>query len=236
MEEIRLNKYLAQAGIDSRRKVDKLIESGRVKVNGKKAEMGQKIILGKDVVEVSGQKVDSQEEKVYYLINKPQKVLSASKDDRKRRVVTSLINDKKRIFNIGRLDYETEGFLLLSNDGDIFNRIMHPKAEIYKVYLAKIESKITSEKLNMLEKGVELEDGMTLPARAKLVKNENGNSWVEISIREGRNRQVRRMFDSIGHRVLYLKRLSVGKLKLGTLEVGEYRKLRKDEIDYLKNL
>lgn len=236
MEDIRLNKYLAQAGIDSRRKVDKLIEDKKVKVNGEIAIMGQRVFIGKDEIEVDGKIIDKQEEKVYYMINKPSKVLSASKDDRKRKVVTSLIKEEKRIFNIGRLDYETEGLLFLSNDGDVFNKIMHPKAEIFKVYLAQVAGEINDEDLKQLEEGINLEDGITLPAKVNLIKKENTSTWIEISIREGRNRQVRRMLKKINHPVIYLKRLSIGKIELGDLEIGAYRKLKNDEIDYLKNL
>lgn len=236
MELMRINKYLAQKGVASRREIDKMIENNEIKVNGKVVVPGQKV-NDKDEITIKGKKLEKKQEKKYYfLLNKPKGVISASKDDRGRKTVTDLINCDERLFPIGRLDFDTEGAILLTNDGEIFNRVIHPKGEVFKEYYVIIKGEIKDKDLSKLARGVMLDDGMTLPAKTKILKRESGRSEALISIREGRNRQVRRMFESVNHPVIYLKRLSVGKIKLGDLEVGKYRNLTKDEVNYLKSL
>lgn len=237
MELIRLNKYLAQIGIAARRKIDELIEKGNVSVNGKTAEMGQKINPDIDEIKINGNKIENKtEEYEYYMINKPRKVLCAVSDDSERKLITDYIKTDKRIFPVGRLDYETEGLLIVTNDGEIFNKIVHPKAELYKKYVVKIVGKITKEDIKTLKDGVILDDGITLPAKVKLIYQDEYNSTLKIEIREGRNRQIRRMFQALNYKVQYLKRVSVGKIDVGDLRPGEYRELTKDEIEYLQNL
>lgn len=236
MEEMRINKYLASLGIGSRRAIDKMIDDRRIRVNGEVISAGVKV-TDDDLIEIDGKKISKEaEKKVYYLLNKPLEVLSSAKDDRGRKTVVDLIRCKERIFPVGRLDYNTTGLIILTNDGELFNKVIHPRAELYKQYYVKVLGEIKDSSLEMLRNGVKLEDGMTLPAIVKLVKREKGKSEVEISIREGRNRQVRRMFDSVNHPVITLKREKIGKITIGKLKLGEYRELTKEEINYLYSL
>ena len=236
MEEMRINKYLASLGIGSRRAIDKMIDDRRIRVNGEVISAGVKV-TDDDLIEIDGKKISKEaEKKVYYLLNKPLEVLSSAKDDRGRKTVVDLIRCKERIFPVGRLDYNTTGLIILTNDGELFNKVIHPRAELYKQYYVKILGEIKDSSLEMLRNGVKLEDGMTLPAIVKLIKREKGKSEVEISIREGRNRQVRRMFDSVNHPVITLKREKIGKISIGKLRLGEYRELTKEEINYLYSL
>lgn len=233
---MRVNKYLASTGICSRRKADEFIKEGRIKINGKDVEQGQQVDVENDVVEFDGERVSLEEEKEYFLLNKPAKVLCAVSDESNKKLVTDLIDTKNRIYPVGRLDYETEGLIILTNDGDFFNKIIHPRAMVYKTYLAKLRGQISEEALKHLEEGVELDDGMTLPSKVKLVNDDSKNSWIRISIREGRNRQVRRMCKEVGNEVLYLKREAIAGLRLQNLASGEYRHLKTEELEYLKNL
>ncbi|MGL5918215.1 MAG: pseudouridine synthase [Cetobacterium sp.] len=234
---MRINKYLAQNGYASRREIDKLVENGDIKVNGKDTAPGQKV-TDDDKIYIKGklfEKVKS-EDKVYYLLHKPKGVLSASKDDRGRKTVVDFIDTKERLYPIGRLDSDTEGAIILTNDGDVFNRVIHPKGEIYKEYFAILKGEIRDKDLSRVAKGVLLEDGQTLPAKTKILKRAQGRSEVIIAIREGKNRQIRRMFDAVKHPVVYLRRDAIGKINLADLEVGKYRKLTGHEIKYLKSL
>lgn len=238
MEKMRINKFLALKGIASRREIDRLIENNEIKVNGELATSGMKI-SEEDKIEISGKKIkfqEAQEKKVYFLLNKPEKVLSASKDDRGRKTVIDLIKCEQRIFPIGRLDYDTEGAMILTNDGELFNKIIHPRTEVYKEYEALVKGYVDDKKLSKLQEGVSLEDGMTLPARASILSRDTLKSSVVIAIREGRNRQIRRMFDAIGNRVEKLKRLKIGEIGLKGLKVGMYRELTEDEVKYLYSL
>ena len=236
MEEIRINKYLASLGIGSRREIDKLIEEGKIKVNGEVISAGIKV-TDNDTIEVKGKKITKEtEKKVYYMLNKPLEVLSSAKDDRGRKTVVDIIKCKERIFPIGRLDYNTTGLILLTNDGELFNRVIHPRSEVYKEYYVKVLGEIKDSSIKTLEDGVELEDGVTLPAYVKILSRERGKSELIISIREGRNRQVIRMMDAVKHPVVILRRERIGKLSLGKLKVGEYRELTDSEVKYLYSL
>ncbi len=236
IEEIRINKYLASLGVGSRREIDRLIEEGKIKVNGEIISAGIKV-TEEDEIEVKGKKIEKTgEKKVYYMLNKPLEILSSAKDDRGRKTVVDLIKCKERIFPIGRLDYNTTGLILLTNDGELFNRVIHPRSEIYKEYYVKVLGEIKESSIKKLENGVELEDGKTLPAYVKVLSKERGKSELLISIREGRNRQVRRMLDAVNHPVVILRRERIGKLALGKLRVGEYRELTAEEVKYLYSL
>ncbi len=236
IEEIRINKYLASLGVGSRREIDKLIEEGKIKVNGEIISAGIKV-TEEDEIEVKGKKIKKiGEKKVYYMLNKPLEILSSAKDDRGRKTVVDLIRCKERIFPIGRLDYNTTGLILLTNDGELFNRVIHPRSEIYKEYYVKVLGEVKESSIKKLENGVELEDGKTLPAYVKVLSKERGKSELLISIREGRNRQVRRMLDAVNHPVVILRRERIGKLALGKLRVGEYRELTVEEVKYLYSL
>ncbi|PLS01622.1 23S rRNA pseudouridine(2605) synthase RluB [Neobacillus cucumis] len=234
----RLQKVIARAGIASRRKAEELIKEGKVKVNGKVVtELGLKVTPS-DRVEVNEIQIEK-EEPVYFLLYKPRGVISSVSDDKGRKVVTDYFSQyKERIFPVGRLDYDTSGLLLLTNDGEFANLLMHPKNEIDKVYVAKTKGIPLKENLRKLEKGIRLEDGKTAPAKVKLLSadRQKQTAIVEIAIHEGRNRQVRRMFDAIGNEVLKLKRERYGFLTLSGLKAGEARELTPHEVKLLRAL
>lgn len=236
MEKIRINKFLAELGVGSRRAIDKMIEEKRIKVNGVLAESGIKVDKT-DKIFVNGKLLEfEKKKKVYFMLNKPKRVLSTAKDERGRKTVVDLIDTKERIFPIGRLDYDTEGLLLLTNDGEIFNKVIHPRTEVYKTYLVEARGNINMTTLNKLKRGIMLDDKMTLPAKAKILLADERHTELHFAIKEGRNRQVRRMFEIVGHPVINLKRIMLGELNLEGLEVGEYRPLTKKEINYLYSL
>ena len=231
---MRINKFLSSLGIASRRAIDKCIEEGRIKVNGVIASTGIDVTED-DEIYIDNKKIETKrrEEKVYFMLNKPLEVLSASSDDRGRKTVVDLIKTDKRIFPIGRLDYMTSGLILLTNDGELFNRLVHPKSEIYKKYYIKVFGEVKKEEIEELKKGVLLEDGKTLPAKVSGIKYDKNKTSMYISIREGRNRQIRRMIEKFGYKVLMLRREKIGELSLGDLKEGKYRELTKEEIEYL---
>ncbi|MED5605663.1 pseudouridine synthase [Fusobacterium pseudoperiodonticum] len=231
---MRINKFLSSLGIASRRAIDKYIEEGRIKVNGVIASTGIDV-TEQDEIYIDNKKIETKriEEKVYFMLNKPLEVLSASSDDRGRKTVVDLIKTDKRIFPIGRLDYMTSGLILLTNDGELFNRLVHPKSEIYKKYYIKVFGEVKKEEIEELKKGVLLEDGKTLPAKVSGIKYDKNKTSMYISIREGRNRQIRRMIEKFGYKVLMLRREKIGELSLGDLKEGKYRELTKEEIEYL---
>ena len=231
---MRINKFLSSLGIASRRAIDKYIEEGRIKVNGVIASTGIDV-TEEDEIYIDNKKIETNriEEKVYFMLNKPLEVLSASSDDRGRKTVVDLIKTDKRIFPIGRLDYMTSGLILLTNDGELFNRLVHPKSEIYKKYYMKVFGEVKKEEIEELKKGVLLEDGKTLPAKVSGIKYDKNKTSMYISIREGRNRQIRRMIEKFGYKVLMLRREKIGELSLGDLKEGKYRELTREEIEYL---
>ena len=231
---MRINKFLSSLGIASRRAIDRYIEEGRIKVNGVIASTGIDV-TEEDEIYIDNKKIETNriEEKVYFMLNKPLEVLSASSDDRGRKTVVDLIKTDKRIFPIGRLDYMTSGLILLTNDGELFNRLVHPKSEIYKKYYIKVFGEVKKEEIEELKKGVLLEDGKTLPAKISGIKYDKNKTSMYISIREGRNRQIRRMIEKFGYKVLMLRREKIGELFLGDLKEGKYRELTKEEIEYL---
>lgn len=231
---MRINKFLSSLGIASRRAIDKYIEEGRIKVNGVIASTGIDV-TEEDEIYIDNKKIETNriEEKVYFMLNKPLEVLSASSDDRGRKTVVDLIKTDKRIFPIGRLDYMTSGLILLTNDGELFNRLVHPNSEIYKKYYIKVFGEVKKEEIEELKKGVLLEDGKTLPAKVSGIKYDKNKTSMYISIREGRNRQIRRMIEKFGYKVLMLRREKIGELSLGDLKEGKYRELTREEIEYL---
>ena len=234
---MRINKFLSSLGVASRRAIDKYIEEGRIKVNGAVASTGIDITED-DEIYIDNKKIETKriEEKVYFMLNKPLEVLSASSDDRGRKTVVDLIKTDKRIFPIGRLDYMTSGLILLTNDGELFNRLVHPKSEIYKKYYIKVFGEVKKEEIEELKKGVLLEDGKTLPAKVSGIKYDKNKTSMYISIREGRNRQIRRMIEKFGYKVLMLRREKIGELSLGDLPEGKYRELTKQEVEYLYSI
>nr|WGD61725.1 23S rRNA pseudouridine(2605) synthase RluB [Bacillus subtilis] len=234
----RLQKVIAHAGVASRRKAEELIKEGKVKVNGKVVtELGVKV-TGSDQIEVNGLKVE-REEPVYFLLYKPRGVISAVQDDKGRKVVTDFFkNIPRRIYPIGRLDYDTSGLLLLTNDGEFANKLMHPKYEIDKTYVAKVKGIPPKESLRKLERGIRLEEGKTAPAKAKALSldKKKQTSIIQLTIHEGRNRQVRRMFEAIGHEVIKLKREEYAFLNLRGLHTGDARELTPHEVKRLRAL
>ena len=231
MEELRLQKYLAQCGVSSRRGAEQIIQESRVAVNGTVVtEMGIKVKKG-DKVTVDGQLVKQEKSKYYILLNKPSGVLSSVKDDRGRDCVVDLIEGiDARLYPVGRLDYDTTGLLLLTNDGDFMQRVTHPSFEIWKTYQAVVKGVPTETDVKRFAEGIMLDDGKTLPAVLDVVGYKGSNAIVEVSIREGRNRQVRRMLERIGHPVNSLKRISFGSLELGDLKPGKWRHVKPEEI------
>lgn len=232
----RLQKIIASSGYTSRRKAEELIKNGQVKVKGSVVrELGTKV-NGTDTIEVEGNILERTEKKVYYMLNKPRGVISSVTDDLKRKTVVSLIDTDMRIYPIGRLDYDTTGLILLTNDGELANMLMHPKNEVEKTYIAKIEGILSPSEFYGLKKGIEIEGRKVVPSHLKVRKQTEESSIVEISIIEGRNHIVKKIFESLGHPVSKLKRESYAFLSLGNLKSGEYRELSLKEVKRLYSL
>ena len=232
----RLQKYLSSCGIASRRKSEDLILAGKVKVNGVVVrELGTKV-SDKDEVEVENMEV-YRKQKEYYLLYKPEKTICSVSDDKGRVTVVDLIETNEKIFPIGRLDYDTTGLLLLTNDGELTNKLTHPKGSIEKTYIAKVSGIVTGKEIHELENGIELDGVKTKKARAKLKKmdKKNNKSYVELTITEGRNHQVKNMFAALGHKVIKLKRTNYAFFNLEGLKTGEYRRLSTKEVKQLYN-
>jgi 23S rRNA pseudouridine2605 synthase len=234
----RLQKVIAHAGVASRRKAEEMILEGKVKVNGKVVkELGVKV-SSSDTVEVGGVPLEK-EQPVYFLFYKPRGIISSVTDDKGRKTVTDYFPEiKERIYPVGRLDYDTSGILLLTNDGEFANLLMHPRNEIEKEYIAKVKGIPLRENLKVLEKGIVLEDGKTAPARTKVISvdKKKGTSIVQLTIHEGKNRQVRRMFEAIGNPVVKLRRERYGFLDLRGLQAGDARELTAHEVKQLRVL
>lgn len=235
MEE-RLQKFLAAAGVASRRRAEEYIRAGRVKVNGQIiTEMGYKVNPWQDKIFVDGKAIKVKEEFVYLLLNKPPLVMTTLHDPQQRAIITDLLPGiEQRVYPVGRLDYESEGLLLLTNDGELAYRLTHPRYKVPKTYRVKVKGKISSEALQLLREGVALEDGITQPAKVEVLLASKNNTSIAITIREGRNRQIRRMCEAVGYPVLNLQRISFGPLELGKLPSGKYRALTEREIRALK--
>ena len=233
----RLQKLIAQAGLTSRRSAEEWIAQGRVEVNGRVAGLGDRADLQHDRILIDGAPLRPREAPVAVLLNKPRGYLTSLKDPQGRRLVTELVADlPQRLFPVGRLDYNTEGLLLLTNDGQLAQRLAHPRHHVEKTYLVKVRGRLSEQARQRLTEGVRLEDGPTLPAQIANVRVQAKTSWFELTIREGRNRQVRRMCEAVGLPVSRLKRIRVGFLTLGTLPTGHYRPLTQAEVKKLKTL
>jgi len=236
--EVRLQKAIADAGVASRRAAEEMIRAGRVTINGEVVrEMGVKIDPAKDHIKVDGRHLKPAAPKAYVMLNKPKEVLTTLEgpDNEERLTIRHFLRGvRHRVFPVGRLDYDTEGLLLLTNDGELAQRLLHPRYHVPKTYLTKIKGTLEPEDMQQLETGVRLEDGMTAPAQLKKIRKVEENSWIELTIYEGRTHQVKRMLEAVGHPVLKLKRLRFGPLTLGLLPLGEYRFLTDPEIHRLK--
>ena len=234
---MRINKFLAEQGVASRRRADEMIAAGRVKINGIEATLGASVEDGDEVLLDDVPVLAAEKKEEYYIMNKPKGVICTVSDDRGRKTVMDLLPENAgRVFPVGRLDYETEGLLILTNDGDLAFRLTHPTSEIPKTYLARIAGTLTEKDLNPIRSGVELDGVMTKKCKAHIVETNKAYTKVHITITEGRNRQVRRMFEAIGKTVEFLKRISIGKLKIGGMDRGAVRSLTDEEIAYLKGI
>lgn len=232
---MRLNKFLAHAGIASRRKCDELIRDGHVKVNGQTVrEMGVTIDEHRDMVTFKGEKVLLQEKYAYVLLNKPPGFVSTASDEHKRNTVLDLVGLPERIYPVGRLDYNTTGVLLLTNDGELTNCLLHPNFKVEKIYHAFINEKVRPVDLHRLQKGIELDGEMTLPCTMREIRIVDNCSFLEIILREGRNRQIRRMFEVLHYNVEELERISFAGITARNLQPGEWRYLKDDELARLK--
>ena len=228
---MRLNKYIADAGVCSRRKADEMIKEGRVTVNKKEALLGMDISPD-DVVRVDGERIRINTDYEYYMLNKPKRVICSNEDRFGRRLAIDYIKSKKRLFTYGRLDYMTEGLIIISNDGEVYNHVMHPRKKLYKSYIAKLSREVEEKDIEAWKHGVVIDGKRTAPAKVKKLDKKE----VRIAIFEGRNRQIRKMVEILGYTVDSLKRVKVGELTLGHLQPGDYRALTEEEINYLKNL
>ena len=233
---VRLQKYIALCGAASRRHAETMIEEGRVKVDGKTVnELGTKVEIGANRVFLDGEELKIVNKKYYIMLNKPIGYISAVTDQFDRPTVVDLVKEeiKANVYPVGRLDYDTEGLLLLTNDGDFTYRVTHPKHNITKTYIATLRGGINLKQLNELRRGVRIEDYKTSPAEVEILDSVPGYSTVKVTIHEGKNRQVRKMFETVGCSVSALKRVSVGEVELGGLPLGRWRYLTSYEVNYL---
>jgi 23S rRNA pseudouridine2605 synthase len=234
----RLQKYLAECGIASRRKCEELIKQGLITVNGSVVtDMGVKINPEKDFVKYRNKVVRRTEDKLYIMLNKPSGYVTTTSEQFNRPKVTDLIKGVKyRLYPVGRLDYDSSGLLLLTNDGEMTYKLTHPSHQVDKKYIVRVKGMPDENSLEILRTGVKLDDFTTSPALARVIDSESKNAVLEITIHEGKNRQIRRMCSSIGHEVISLKRVSTGKIRLGDLKEGQWRYLTAEETDYLKKI
>lgn len=230
---VRLQKYMAECGVASRRKCEELIQMGKVKVNGHIAEIGCKINPKKDLVTVRGKKINKEEKMYYIMLNKPRGYVTTVSDELGRKTVMDLINIDARVYPVGRLDKDSEGLLILTNDGSFANALTHPKHNYAKVYRVTVRPKITDEILETLRNGIEIDGRKTAPCDINVITEEEGRVVLEFILREGRNRQIRKMCEVVGLEVARLKRISIGPVKLGMLKAGQTRMLTDNEIKKL---
>jgi len=236
-DKIRLQKYLAECGVASRRKSEELISAGKVKVNGVTASVGDKVNPKHDKVTVSGKKVVSVKKSVYIMLNKPRGFITTMSDEHDRKCVAELVKDiNTRVYPVGRLDRESEGLLIMTNDGEFANALTHPSKHVSKTYRVTIRPEITKEQATAFRNGIEIDGRMTAPADLRVLETQENRTVVEVTIYEGRNRQIRKMFEALGIEVARLKRTKVGNLKLGMLKQGDYRDLTPDEVNSLYEL
>ena len=232
MTKERIQKVIANAGITSRRKAEELIQEGRVMVDGRRVtKLGSTVDPEISILTVDGKRITPPVQKTYILLNKPRGYITSLDDPQERKTVIDLLATvKERVFPVGRLDYDAEGLLILTNDGELANRLLHPRFKVPRTYLVKVKGYPSHQTIKKLRAGVRLADGPTQPAHVTFLDKTNQNSWISITITEGRNNLIKRMFELVGHRVLKLKRVRFGSLTLGDLPTGEYRFLQPEEI------
>ena len=234
---MRLQKYMAHAGAASRRKSEEYIAEGRVRVNDEIiTELGYKVDEYKDRVYLDDKRLKISIDNVYVVLNKPMGIVSTASDEKDRTTVVDLIDINRRIYPVGRLDIDTTGIILLTDDGDVTNKLMHPSKEVAKTYIATVEGTPKKNELDMLRRGIKVGREKFAPAEVKILKSFDDDSIISVTIHEGKNHQVKLMFEKINHPVKKLKRISIGEIELGGLEIGNYRYLTKEEISYLKKL
>ncbi len=228
---VRLQKFLAESGVASRRKSEELIADGKVKVNGKTASIGDKINPKKDTVTVSGKKIVKRKDFTYILLHKPRGFITTMSDEMDRKCVAELIKDVPvRVYPVGRLDRDSEGMLLFTNDGEFANAMTHPTKHVPKTYRVTVRPSITEDQITQLTTGIIIDDRKTAPAQVRVVTKEEGRVVLEIILYEGRNRQIRKMCEAVGLEVARLKRTAIGSIKLGMLKQGAWRELNEDEV------
>ncbi|MCL2783291.1 MAG: rRNA pseudouridine synthase [Propionibacteriaceae bacterium] len=232
-EGIRLQKALAEAGLASRRVAEDLIAEGRVEVNGDVAILGRRVDPDRDVIRVDGARVPTARQHRYVMLNKPRGVVTTMDDPQGRRTVAEFMPRGSRLFYVGRLDVDTSGLLLLTNDGELANRLTHPKYEVPKTYVAAVEGHVNAASLQRLRGGVTLDDGPLKPDSVKVLQASSHGSLLRITLHEGRNRVVRRLLEAVGHPVIDLSRVALGPVRLGTLQLGETRDLTREELGAL---
>lgn len=233
----RLNKIIARAGIASRRRADELISSGRVSVNGRiVTQSGSRAVWGVDTISIDDQRLPDPPKKVFVLLNKPFGYVCTLHDPQGRPIVRDLLRDlRERVYPVGRLDFDTRGLLILTNDGELAFRLTHPRFQVPRTYKVLVEGTIASQSLKQLRTGIVLDDGPTSPARVRMLERKQGRSLVRITVFEGRSREIRRMFEAVGHKTIQLIRTGYGSLSLGTLKAGRYRHLTEEEVQSLRS-
>lgn len=233
----KVQKILSEWGVASRRKAEELIREGRVAINGRPAQVGDRADPAKDHIRVDGRRISLPPQKIYILLNKPKGVVTTTDDPEGRKTVLDFLPaHNRRLYPVGRLDYDAEGLLLLTNDGELSHRLSHPSFRIPRTYRVKVKGRPTSAEIRRLSQGIYLEDGRTAPCRTASLGGSEENLWLEMVLSEGRNRQVKRMWEKLGYPVLKLKRVGFAGLSLGKLQPGEYRALRPAEVQKLKKL
>lgn len=232
---IRVQKYISDAGLMSRRAAEKAIAAGEITVNGEKVGLGDKVTVGKDTVSYKGVEVNYGNEHLYIMLNKPKGYLTSMSDDRGRKCVCELVcSVGERVYPIGRLDLESEGLLLFSNDGELVNRLTHPRHSVAKYYRVTVDTVLDTEQRKRLSSAMNIDGYIIRPVRHRIIKCENGYTTLEMQLFEGRNRQIRKMCEKVGANVISLKRVAIGDIKLGGLEEGKWKYLTPDQVDYLK--
>ena len=232
--KVRLQKFLSEAGIASRRKAEEMIKAGKVKVNGHVAQVGDSVDPRKDTVTVSGKKVKKEGSLRYILLNKPCGVVTSAKDEKGRTCVTDLVKCGRRVYPVGRLDLNSQGLILMTDDGELTNKLTHPRHEIPKIYEVDVVGKVTTEQLHILNSSMTVDGYILLPVKTEFISKNEKFTTLRMTLYEGRNRQIRKMCEAVGLRISRLCRVAIGELELGELEVGRWRELTPDELSYLK--
>lgn len=237
MSEIRINKFLANLGFTSRRNISQFLKDHNLVVNGKRVDKpGTRVFPDKDQIILDGKKLEEKKEFIYIILNKPKGVISSVKDEHGRKTVVDLVKSKERLYPVGRLDQDTTGLILLTNDGAITQKLTHPSSHVPKTYLAAVSNQVPKVKLDIIRKGVKLKDGKTQPAEVEIIEENPKRIVLKLTIYEGRNHQIKRMLSVLKLNLISLKRIKIGNLELGDLKMGEFREISQSEVDNLKRV